>query len=229
METHEEIDAFRDWCCTHPVKAVRDWYENKVRHQWYLPSLNQHLSRMPRDHWALTPKNTNFGESAHAHTNLHTEIGLTLLVAIKVAYKYNLECEEEMLLAKNCLLHNSRNMVSHCMQHNAILATGQAQAADDHATEAEEVRELESLRDRLAAELESCHAPSGLTTEECKASWERSKILEAQVELLRSEGVTLHCGRKPKHTSMASTQPPASSVAMQNAIAPPSTAHALTQ
>ncbi|KAF8586349.1 hypothetical protein K439DRAFT_1615188 [Ramaria rubella] len=82
METDAEIEEFRKWCRDHPVKAVRDWYKNKVHYRWYLPSLNPHLSHICRDHWALTPKNTNFGESAHAHTNLSTGIGLTLLAAI---------------------------------------------------------------------------------------------------------------------------------------------------
>ena len=60
-----------------------DWYENKVRHKWYLPSLNAHVSPMPHDHWSLTPKNTNIGEGAHAHTNLYTGTGLSLLVSIE--------------------------------------------------------------------------------------------------------------------------------------------------
>jgi len=71
-------------CRMHQVDQhyLLDWYENKVQHKWYLPSLNPHLSRMPRDHWALTPRNTNLRESAHAHTNLQTGIGLSLLAAI---------------------------------------------------------------------------------------------------------------------------------------------------
>jgi hypothetical protein len=94
MKTDAEIEAFHSWCSNHAVKAVQgsvsgcyllqcrllmtcaDWYENKVRHRWYLPSLNRHLSRIRRDHWALVPKN------AHAHTNFYTGTGHSLLSEI---------------------------------------------------------------------------------------------------------------------------------------------------
>ncbi|KAF8583090.1 hypothetical protein K439DRAFT_1617794 [Ramaria rubella] len=209
METDAEIEEFWKWCRDHPVKAMRDWYENKVRHRWYLPSLNPHFSHIRRDHWALTPKNTNFGESAHAHTNLSTGIGLTLLAAIDVAYKYDLEREEEMLHAEeHCMLVNSRNTLSHCMQHNAARAAYHAQAAQERETDAQKTQELEELRDSLAAELESHQAPTLLTTEERHTSVERSKLLKTRMEKLCSEGVTLCRGRKPKSVMMPASQLP---------------------
>ncbi|KAF8581715.1 hypothetical protein K439DRAFT_1618843 [Ramaria rubella] len=174
MQTDEEIKKFSEWCQNHPVKALCDWYENKVRH--------------------------------------------------KCAYKFDLQQEEQMLLAaEHCLLRDSRNTLAHCMQHNSIRAAGCAQAALDRASDSEKAQELEELMVHLAAEAESRRPPSGLTSEECHASLEHSKIIQAQVTHLQNEGVSLCRGCKSKKAPEPSTQPSSSVVASGNTNMPPST------
>jgi len=59
-----------------------DWWENKVMHPWYLPSLLKILTKIPHEDWETIAGHTNINESSHPETNRHTGIGLTLLEAI---------------------------------------------------------------------------------------------------------------------------------------------------
>ncbi|KAF8588365.1 hypothetical protein K439DRAFT_1629814 [Ramaria rubella] len=123
---------------------------------------------------------------------------------------------------KTIVFFGTHATLAHRMQHNSIRAAGRAQTALDHASDSEKAQELEELMVRLAAEAES-----GLTSEERRASLERSKIIQAQVTHLRNEGVSLRRGRKSKKAPEPSTQP-SSVMASSNTNMPPSTAPQLS-
>lgn len=60
-----------------------DWIVDKKSSPWFIPSVNQYMSKIHEEDWFLTPGDTNLNESAHPHTNLHTGIGLPILEAIQ--------------------------------------------------------------------------------------------------------------------------------------------------
>ncbi|KAJ6536252.1 hypothetical protein B0H19DRAFT_1271039 [Mycena capillaripes] len=82
LDSQEEIDAWHAFCAgqTHP--KVQQWYLQKQRNPWYLPSVNAHLSKVSRDDWNITPRTTNIAETSHASTNADTSTSLPLLPAI---------------------------------------------------------------------------------------------------------------------------------------------------
>ncbi|KAJ6623819.1 hypothetical protein B0H10DRAFT_772137 [Mycena sp. CBHHK59/15] len=79
LDSQEEIDAWHAFCAgqTHP--KVQQWYLQKQRNPWYLPSVNAHLSKVSRDDWNITPRTTNIAETSHASTNADTSTSLPLL------------------------------------------------------------------------------------------------------------------------------------------------------
>lgn len=62
-----------------------EWYLQKQRNPWYLPSVNQYLSKILLDDWKITPRTTNIAETSHAATNADTSTQLPLLPAILVS------------------------------------------------------------------------------------------------------------------------------------------------
>ncbi|GJJ10698.1 hypothetical protein Clacol_004925 [Clathrus columnatus] len=197
LSTMAEINQWKEWCKNHPKKQIRDWFENKIRHCWYLPSLVQSLSRMPVLHWNMTPRNTNSGESAHAHTNLHTGTHLSLLVAIDRAYEFDRGQEEKIMLSeKSCLLPDSRNTFSQRVGYNIARAAARARTGRQHASDNEKVKELEKLKQQLNAEKETARVQF-LLAEERREAAERRKHIQERIRTLRDEGITLR-GRKSK-------------------------------
>ncbi|GJJ14490.1 hypothetical protein Clacol_008754 [Clathrus columnatus] len=197
LSTMAEINQWKEWCKNHPRKQIRDWFENKIRHRWYLPSLVQSLSRMPVLHWNMTPRNTNSGESAHAHTNLHTGTHLSLLVAIDRAYEFDRGQEEKIMLSeKSYLLPDSRNTFSQRVGYNIARAAARARTGRQHASDNEKVKELEKLKQQLNAEKETARVQF-LPAEERREAAERRKHIQERIRTLRDEGITLR-GRKSK-------------------------------
>ncbi|KZT20323.1 hypothetical protein NEOLEDRAFT_1151422 [Neolentinus lepideus HHB14362 ss-1] len=84
LRNKAKVQAWQEWCFTSEYKAVRDWYAQKISHPWYLPSVNQFLSPMPKENWLSTPDHTNLVETAHAAWNAETGINSSLLDAIKI-------------------------------------------------------------------------------------------------------------------------------------------------
>ncbi|KAF8590747.1 hypothetical protein K439DRAFT_1611685 [Ramaria rubella] len=71
LKSHHEIAEWHQQCIASPYKAMKDWYQNKIMHPWYLPSVNAFLSKIPEDSWKITP-NHNLVKSAHAGQNADT-------------------------------------------------------------------------------------------------------------------------------------------------------------
>ncbi|EJD50393.1 hypothetical protein AURDEDRAFT_160296 [Auricularia subglabra TFB-10046 SS5] len=90
MSCDEEVSAFHKFCQISPFPAVRNWYQNKVVHSWYLPSLVQYLSKIPGNVWLTTRGETNLAESSHAATNAVIGTRLQLLVAIDRLHQLDL-------------------------------------------------------------------------------------------------------------------------------------------
>ncbi|KAF9032434.1 hypothetical protein BJ165DRAFT_1568600 [Panaeolus papilionaceus] len=110
LKTQGECDEFVEFCQNSEYKCVRDWINDKKSCPWFIPSLNQYMSKIPEEDWLLTPGDTNLNESAHPFTNLHTGINLKLLDAVKNARVLDLDVAERIALAeKNCILPNHRN------------------------------------------------------------------------------------------------------------------------
>ncbi|KAJ6487476.1 hypothetical protein C8R47DRAFT_1127593 [Mycena vitilis] len=82
LNSQEEIDAWHAFCEGQANPKVKQWYLQKQRNPWYLPSVNAHLSRISRDDWNITPRTTNIAETSHASTNADTSTSLPLLPAI---------------------------------------------------------------------------------------------------------------------------------------------------
>ncbi|KAF8580252.1 hypothetical protein K439DRAFT_1619957 [Ramaria rubella] len=82
LKSHHEIAEWHWQCIASPYKAVKDWYQNKIMHPWYLPSVNAFLFKIPKDSWKITPNHSNLVESAHAGWNADTQIGASALTAV---------------------------------------------------------------------------------------------------------------------------------------------------
>lgn len=82
LNSQEDIDAWHAFCEGQTNPKVKQWYLQKQRNPWYLPSVNAHLSRISRDDWNITPRTTNIAETSHALTNADTSTSLPLLPAI---------------------------------------------------------------------------------------------------------------------------------------------------
>ena len=95
--------------CTH-IKLHRLDEQQKKGSPWFIPSVNQFMSKIPETDWYLTPGDTNLNESAHPFTNMHTGINLSLLEAINEVRILDQDTAEKIRLAEeNCILFNSRN------------------------------------------------------------------------------------------------------------------------
>ncbi|KAF9548279.1 hypothetical protein CPC08DRAFT_729541, partial [Agrocybe pediades] len=83
LASDDEISAWHEFCKSSPYKEVINWYNQKLAHPWYLPSLNRFLSKVPEASWDATPADSNIGEGAHAARNAETgRIGRAVLAAI---------------------------------------------------------------------------------------------------------------------------------------------------
>lgn len=81
----QEVSLFHSLDCTLIMKLTLirlDWYQHKLAHPWFLPSINRFLSPMDNESWDLTPHHTNLVETAHAARNAETSVGVPVLTAI---------------------------------------------------------------------------------------------------------------------------------------------------
>ena len=60
-----------------------DWYADKKGIKWFVPSVNQHFSKITTEDWYKTPSNTILNEGAHPATNSNTGINLALGDAVE--------------------------------------------------------------------------------------------------------------------------------------------------
>ncbi|KAJ7510558.1 hypothetical protein B0H11DRAFT_2401870, partial [Mycena galericulata] len=163
LKTQQEIDDFVAWCKNSQYKVVRDWVKDKDSIPWFWPSINEHLSKIPKEDWYLTPGDTNLNESAHPYTNQHTGTNLPLLVAIQTAYKLDLQVEEKIkLMEANCVLVNHRNTKSERDRNNAARRTSHHQQALERVTARDELEQIELA---LQKELEARKSSNELSKE----------------------------------------------------------------
>ncbi|KAJ7315705.1 hypothetical protein DFH08DRAFT_820276 [Mycena albidolilacea] len=94
LASQEEIDAWHAFCASQTDQKVQQWYLQKQRNPWYLPSVNQYLSRILLEDWKITPRKTNIAETSHAVTNADTQ--LPLLPAILVTQERDKDDVEEI-------------------------------------------------------------------------------------------------------------------------------------
>ncbi|PPQ70451.1 hypothetical protein CVT24_013272 [Panaeolus cyanescens] len=110
LKTKAEVDEFVLFCQNSEYKCVRDWINDKKGSEWFIPSVNQYMSKISEEDWYLTPGDTNLNESAHPFTNIHTGTNLSLLEAINLARVLDNDVSEKMKLAEiNCILPNPAN------------------------------------------------------------------------------------------------------------------------
>lgn len=64
------------------INPSTDWWENKVMHKWIAPSINRHLSSIPKEHWDLMPADTNAMEGSHANDNRERGTNRSLVDAV---------------------------------------------------------------------------------------------------------------------------------------------------
>ena len=130
LKTEVELEAFKKFCKESEHKKLRDWYQDKKPHPWFIPSLNEFFSKIAKEDWYLTPGDTNLNESTHPATNMQTGTNLPLLDSITKfvythfttpwlkeivcrAFKYDRSFEEKIQQAEeNCILPNHRKSSS---------------------------------------------------------------------------------------------------------------------
>ncbi|KAJ7062396.1 hypothetical protein C8F01DRAFT_1252221 [Mycena amicta] len=83
IKTQQELEEFIADCKRSQYKQVRDWIADKDSIPWFFPSFNENLSRIPKEDWATTPRDTNLNESAHPFTNQNTGMNLVILDAVR--------------------------------------------------------------------------------------------------------------------------------------------------
>ncbi|KAJ7719347.1 hypothetical protein DFH07DRAFT_761173, partial [Mycena maculata] len=172
LKTQDELDEFVAWCKQCPYKVVRDWVKDKDSISWFWPSINEHLSKIPKEDWYLTRSDTNLNESAHPYTNQHTGTNLPLLSAIQTAYRLDLQVEEKIkLMEANCVLVNHRNTQSQRDRNNAARRASHHQQALNRVSAQ---NELEDIDLALQKEAEARKA----STEHSKELREKKKALQ---------------------------------------------------
>ncbi|KAJ3498258.1 hypothetical protein NMY22_g19617 [Coprinellus aureogranulatus] len=150
IETKEELDEFVKWCLESPHKVVKDWMADKVPHSWFVPSVNEFMTQIPREDWYSSPQNTNLNEGAHPHTNMHTGINLSILEAVRRTKQLDMqilrkveECE------KNCVLVNRHNTQNQRDSRNERRREAHARASAKRAEASAEIAVLDEEAERL--------------------------------------------------------------------------------
>ncbi|KIJ58716.1 hypothetical protein HYDPIDRAFT_171172 [Hydnomerulius pinastri MD-312] len=104
LQTIEEINKWHEFCWSitdQSVQTCTDWYQQRIIHPWFLPSLNGFLSPMDPESWKLTPSHTNIAETAHAARNAETSMGVSLLTAILQARERDVKIAEEIAMIEH--------------------------------------------------------------------------------------------------------------------------------
>ncbi|KAF8228285.1 hypothetical protein L208DRAFT_1205932, partial [Tricholoma matsutake] len=166
LKTSKEVAKFIKFCKESQYKKLCDWIIDKKSSPWFIPSVNEFMSKILEEDWYLTPGDTNLNESAHPHTNMHIGIGLPILEAIKKAYEFDYGVEAKLWQAKiDCILPNHHNMKPEHDHANCKCKEGHAQPAADR-KEAEE--SLEILDEKIWEASEVQKASKTLAKELCK-------------------------------------------------------------
>ncbi|KAJ7801228.1 hypothetical protein B0H14DRAFT_2615507 [Mycena olivaceomarginata] len=99
----------RRFCASQTDPKVQQWYLQKQRNPWYLPSVNQYLSKILLDDWKITPRTTNIAGTSHAATNADTSTQLPLLPAILVSERDKDDVEEIHQIVRDGIMRKHWN------------------------------------------------------------------------------------------------------------------------
>ncbi|KAH6897587.1 hypothetical protein BKA70DRAFT_1563041 [Coprinopsis sp. MPI-PUGE-AT-0042] len=163
LKTRAEVDEFVVWCQQSPYRVVAAWIEDKKPHSWWIPSINQFMSKIPPGDWMSTPSTSNLNEGAHPHANQHTGINNSVLEAIKSIRKADAatlqfvnDCED------NCVLRNSHNSQAERDRSNRVRreARGRKVAAQSQAQEA--IRNKQAQIKQLQREVKEQRESAGI-------------------------------------------------------------------
>ena len=69
-------------CALQLTNVLIDWYQNKIIHPWYLPSVNPFLSKITSNNWKLTPDHSTLVEGAHAGKNVDIQINTNVVTTV---------------------------------------------------------------------------------------------------------------------------------------------------
>ncbi|KAF7371891.1 hypothetical protein MVEN_00046400 [Mycena venus] len=82
LENDQEIAEYIAFCTKSANVHIQNWWADKVKYRWLLPSLNRYLSKMSNNHWDVTPIDTNAIEGSRAEDNRIDKGDDTFLEAI---------------------------------------------------------------------------------------------------------------------------------------------------
>ncbi|KAF8169544.1 hypothetical protein K438DRAFT_1941264 [Mycena galopus ATCC 62051] len=150
------------------------WYLQKQRNPWYLPSVNQYLSKILLDDWEITPRTTNIAETSHAATNTDTSTQLPLLRAILVTQKRDKDDVEEIhQIVRDGIMRKHWNGPSereHLSEQRVVWSARQREERNDDL----------ATYDALAKDREEGQ-------EEWRFSLTRGHALQEQIQLVQAE------------------------------------------
>ncbi|PPR05947.1 hypothetical protein CVT24_004653 [Panaeolus cyanescens] len=133
LKTRKEVTEFEEFCEQSEHKCLRDWIIDKKGSPWFIPSVNQFMSKISEEDWYLTPGDTNLNESAHPFTNAFTGTNLSLMEAINEARIMDSDIAEKLQLCEeNCVLINHRNTKPERDHHNRKRQENRAKAIAEH-------------------------------------------------------------------------------------------------
>ncbi|KAF7311222.1 hypothetical protein MKEN_01023800 [Mycena kentingensis (nom. inval.)] len=214
LKTHAAIDQFVEKCKRSEHACVRDWISDKDSIGWFWPSINEHLTKMPRDDSLLVPHHTNLNESSHPFTNQHTGTNLPLLEAIQLAYQVDLAQLKKINDARTArLVPNHRNTQAHRDHNNLKRREAHHQQAQDRAAARSELENIEEHMQELKERKKELKGSSGVTQLKRRGQKNRfERGLPTEAELAGDDGAEiapeLELHPTPRLTLDADLEPP---------------------
>ncbi|KAJ7472507.1 hypothetical protein FB451DRAFT_983137, partial [Mycena latifolia] len=173
LSTHEEIDAWHEFCAVQTDPDIKNWYSHKLANAWILPSVNRLLSSISNDDWDITPLHSNYVETAHSGRNAETSIGVGLLTAILQAQERDNKRAEEIAQVERDVMRHRWNGAGEREKLSAQQKLWK-------------IRKV-SVRDNQLTTFDTLKAERDAGSEENKHSLERQKILEQQIKSIQAE------------------------------------------
>ncbi|KAL1740944.1 hypothetical protein HDZ31DRAFT_46470 [Schizophyllum fasciatum] len=123
-----------------------DWIADKDQAPWFLPSINEFLSKMPARIWYETDMTTNINESAHPFTNKMTGTGRPLVESIERARNADRMIFDQLdqYMAK-CVLPNSQNTFATRLRANRLRQDSRLRVVAEKSSKGQELARLSEL------------------------------------------------------------------------------------
>ncbi|KAJ7438845.1 hypothetical protein FB451DRAFT_1192383 [Mycena latifolia] len=174
LSTHEEIDAWHEFCAVQTDPDIKNWYSHKLANPWILPSVNRLLLSISNDDWDITPLHSNYVETTDAGRNAETSIGVGLLTAILQAQERdNKRAEEIAQVERDGVMRHRWNGAGEREKLSAQRKLWK-------------IRKV-LVRDNQLTTFDTLKAEHDAGSEENKHSLERQKILEQQIKSIQAE------------------------------------------